>query len=387
MPHDEWERAAAILPAKRAAETAGAMPAARWRRRLLTICVAASIVGQWPAIASELKQDERLIFYPAMARSVGRGIEVDLHGIVYEPERRRLLTASLRQSLGIDDEDLTPAETALFKERIGYFLVDNERRKKFTVRIGGDTHKLDASAANGHFKTRLTLRTDALPAAARAGGDTNFAVDAEVPTADGPARRVPLEVQLLSGTGFSVISDIDDTIKVSDVLDRKELVRNTFCRPFKAVPGMAGLYQAWAVEGAQFHYLTASPWQLYLPLSGFARSNGFPSGTFFMKDFRAKDSSFFQLFTSPVRYKPKVIESLLRQFPKRQFVLVGDSGEKDPEIYGAIARKHPTQIRAVLIRDVTGESADSPRYRKAFDGVPAGQWQIFKDPSEIKALP
>jgi len=356
------------------------------RRNLFAVCLLLLLVAGPASGASELKSDEQLIFYPALARRVSGGCELELHGLVCEPERHRLLTRALRRSLGIDEEDITPAEAALFKERIGYFLVDNERRKEFSVRIGSGIHKLNSSAANGHFTTRLTLRAEELPAAARTNGDASFVVQVDVTTGDGPARRVLLEVHLLEESGRSVISDIDDTIRVSEVLNRKELVRNTFCRPFKAVPGMVGVYRGWAANGAQFHYLTASPWQLYVPLAEFTRSNAFPAGTFFMKDFRAKDSSFLNLFASPERYKPPVIERLLRQFPKRQFVLVGDSGEKDPEIYGAIARKYPTQIRAIFIRDVTGESASSPRYQKAFASVPVGIWEIFKEPSEIKAL-
>jgi phosphatidate phosphatase APP1 len=58
-------------------------------------------------------------------------------------------------------------------------------------------------------------------------------------------------------------------------------------------------------------------------------------------------------------------------------VLVGDSGEHDPEIYGAIARAHPTQVRGILIRDVTGEGRGAPRYGKAFAGIPVEQWLIL----------
>jgi phosphatidate phosphatase APP1 len=197
--------------------------------------------------------------------------------------------------------------------------------------------------------------------------------------------QFPILVQVLHETGLSVISDIDDTIKISNVRDRGSLLRNTFCRPFEPVKGMAEVYQSWAQPAdAQFHYVSASPWQLYLPLSEFLRTNSFPAGTFAMKTFRAKDSSFLQLFVSPERYKLKTIEPLFTRFPKRQFVLVGDSGEKDPEAYGVIARRHPSQVRRVLIRDVTNENADSIRYQKAFGGLPGELWQIFKEPAEIR---
>ena len=97
-----------------------------------------------------------------------------------------------------------------------------------------------------------------------------------------------------------------------------------------------------------------------------------------------KDGTALKLFDSPERYKLAAIEPLLRQFPNRQFVLVGDSGEKDPEAYGALARKYPGQVRHIFIRDLTGENAEATRYRKAFAKVPDEVWQVFKEPLEIK---
>jgi phosphatidate phosphatase APP1 len=94
------------------------------------------------------------------------------------------------------------------------------------------------------------------------------------------------------------------------------------------------------------------------------------------------------LFKSPERHKRAAIAPLLARYPNRRFVLVGDSGEQDPEIYGALAREHPQQIVRVLIRDVTGESADAPRYRQILAGLPDGLVQIFNEPAEIeKAIP
>jgi phosphatidate phosphatase APP1 len=116
----------------------------------------------------------------------------------------------------------------------------------------------------------------------------------------------------------------------------------------------------------------------------FMRSNGFPAGTFALKLFRWEDKSFFELFTKPDHYKPGVIEPLLQQFPKRKFILIGDSGESDPEIYAALARKFPRQIVRIYIRDVTGESLAAERYRKTFREVPVGKWQIFRASGELK---
>lgn len=64
----------------------------------------------------------------------------------------------------------------------------------------------------------------------------------------------------------------------------------------------------------------------------------------------------------------------------RLLVLIGDSGEKDPEIYGFIARKYPKRVHHIFIRAVKGESPRDERFLKAFEGVPEAKWSIFTDP-------
>jgi phosphatidate phosphatase APP1 len=129
--------------------------------------------------------------------------------------------------------------------------------------------------------------------------------------------------------------------------------------------------------------VSASPWQLYSPLADFIRSNGFPAGVFYLKSFRWKDETLFNLFEGPEKYKPVVIEPLMKQFPNRRFVLVGDSGERDPEIYGALAREHPQQVAKILIRDVTEEGAEAERFKTAFRELPPSLWKVFHEPAEI----
>ena len=90
------------------------------------------------------------------------------------------------------------------------------------------------------------------------------------------------------------------------------------------------------------------------------------------------------MFADPVKYKLSVIEPLLKQFPRRKFILIGDSGERDPEIYGELARKYPNQIERIYIHDVTGEPAIAPRYADALREVPRVKWQSFLQPGEIR---
>ena len=127
------------------------------------------------------------------------------------------------------------------------------------------------------------------------------------------------QVELVEPTGFTIVSDIDDTIKLTEVTNRSAMLRNTFLESFRPVPQMAEVFRGWAAEaGARVCYLSASPWQLFTPLSEFIQTNQFPAGALLLREFRWKDESFFNLFTRPDVYKTGAIEDLLRRFPKRR---------------------------------------------------------------------
>ena len=93
---------------------------------------------------------------------------------------------------------------------------------------------MSRSHANGHFHGRIRLDAKELVSVL---DDTWLTFEAVVP--EGDERRFSGRCQVLPPKGIAVVSDIDDTIKDSNVLDKKELLANTFLRPFRAVSGMA----------------------------------------------------------------------------------------------------------------------------------------------------
>jgi hypothetical protein len=334
---------------------------------------------------SPIKTDESVIFFPTAGYLDDEATHwiIPIHGWIFEPETNSLLrSASLglfRRGLGLEKD---AEDTALFLDRARRFIVDNESGKKLSIRIGRDTFPLEESGPNGHFLGEVRLTVSQVETLLAGSTSRRLVYQAVVPEGD---KRVFLgTVHLIGPRGVTVISDLDDTVKISQVRDRKALLNNTFVRPFVAVPGMAPLYQQWAKDGAVFHFVSSSPWQLHTPLADFLRTEKFPEAVWHMKLFRWKDSSFFDLFASPETTKPKIIEPLLEQYPRRKFILVGDSGEKDPEVYGGIARKFPDQVLQVLIRDVTDDLPQSERMQKAFADVPAEKWQVFKEPQSIR---
>jgi hypothetical protein len=85
--------------------------------------------------------------------------------------------------------------------------------------------------------------------------------------------------------------------------------------------------------------------------------------------------------------KAGVIRLLFKTFPQRRFLLVGDSGEADPEVYGAVARRYPQQLAGILIRQVETRRNSPARFQKAFRGIPAGAVRMFRDAEELACEP
>lgn len=156
-------------------------------------------------------------------------------------------------------------------------------------------------------------------------------------------------------SGISLISDIDDTVKHSAVsMGAREIFRNTFTAPLStlSIPGVADWYSrlARAPYHVNFHYVSNSPWQLYPVLKSFFEEAGLPPGSMHLKQY----SGMLQGIFEPVAERKKgTVERVLRDFPQRRWILVGDSGEADLEVYTEIAERFPGRILAVFIRDVT----------------------------------
>jgi phosphatidate phosphatase APP1 len=344
------------------------------RRAFASIMLITGGLWAWHHFAAApVKPDEQIVLLPALGHETTNGWEITIRGFVYEQESRPGVRLVLRKYLGLDDDTWSDEQRRIFRERTRPFLIDAESRKTVRVRIGDVEQTLDPTDGDGAFSGTLLL-----PSAADHGKP--LTVEAVLPVGD--PRRFSAPVRLVSQHGLTVVSDIDDTIKITNVPDHHELLLNTFARPFLAVTNMAKVYQSWrSKDAAEFHYLSSGPWQLYPALEGFLRTNGFPEGAVILRAIRIRE----ELFGSGAseEYKLSELRRLLAQFPQRDFVLVGDSGEKDPEIYGAIFREHPARIRRIFIRDVTGDATTSARYGAAFENVPPDRWRLFSEPNEI----
>ncbi len=338
---------------------------------------------------SELNSEDVAVFFPTSGHRLSDREEwtLPVHGWIYQPEENSAVRAvaldGLRRLLDLEpDADELP----LFKQRAWPFVVDNEGGRELSVRLGNRYFFLEKSESNGHCHGELRLPAAQAAVLLQAPEAERRWLAYSALTGDGDDREFVGKVQLLEARGTSIISDIDDTIRVSNVGQRRELIEGTFLRRFVAAPGMPKLYRRWAAEGAAFHYVSAGPWQLFAPLEQFRIAEDFPAGSFDMQLFRWKDRTVLNLISPPDELKRPAIETLLARFPERKFICVGDSGQSDPELYGGLARRHAGQILRIFIRNVTDESAEAPRFRQAFAGLPRDRWHVFKSPQELDAV-
>ena len=166
---------------------------------------------------------------------------------------------------------------------------------------------------------------------------------------------------------FAVISDIDDTILVSGLTEGLTAVKQTLLRDANtrsAVRGMASLYRGLARgvpgrSGARkpqpaFFYVSTGSWSFYEMLQQFIQLRAFPQGPMFLTEWGPTER---YLRRSGAEHKRVAIRRLFESYPSTSFVLIGDSGQRDPLTYEEMAREFPGRVSVILIRQV-GSSKD-----------------------------
>ncbi len=170
------------------------------------------------------------------------------------------------------------------------------------------------------------------------------------------------DVVVPSEAEFGIISDIDDTILKTDVTSRFKyktmihtILKNAGNR--RAFRGVSDFYQALKLGPDEqgfnpFFYVSNSPWNLYDLLLDFLHLNHLPRGPILLRDFGlpAEDT-----VSSYKTHKADMVNKILSTYPDLPFILVGDSGEHDTDIYLEAARNNPDRILAIYIRDVQHE--------------------------------
>ncbi|MBF0543094.1 MAG: DUF2183 domain-containing protein [Candidatus Riflebacteria bacterium] len=198
---------------------------------------------------------------------------------------------------------------------------------------------------------------------------------------------------------YLIVSDLDDTAEISNVLEKMKLLENEFLKNWrkkKSVPGIPELYRELVYQNypeAQnlLVFLTQSPIYFGARIEGFLDLNYFPPHSSLLSRMGIKEDFFDKFFhkthgdADPLdvfQYKVSKFYTLLRLYPDLPVILFGDSGQKDPEVFQRVIELFPGRVRAVAIRNITWQGIDSPRYNLLRTEVPLIVWtssQFLKD--------
>jgi len=310
--------------------------------------------------------EKEVTFYPTYGYRAGTNWNAQLRGWVHKDREVRAEGAVKVLKLIAKCND---AEVSTVRSRSADFVDDNKKSEKVLVKFDSDpdnkAYEFTESRGDGIVKLDLVLTDDQakrlLEQQKSPNGWLTFRAVSKEHTGLG-------RVRLIEPTGLSLISDIDDTIKATEVPAGKDTVlHNTFCLDFKGVvvPDMAAAYKE--LGDIPVHYVSGGPEQLFGPLYDFLITGpgAFPEGTFHLKFFSSHPSfesantvMEFLGGSLGVTYKHKLneITELMNRFPARKFILVGDSGEIDPEVYNEIRKSRPAQVQEIRIRDLINDN-------------------------------
>ena len=176
-------------------------------------------------------------------------------------------------------------------------------------------------------------------------------------------------------TDLGVISDIDDTLTDTGVTHKAKVLLGTFLhseyevRIFVGAPEVVtaavGVKDGLPVRA--LFYLSGSPWGLHERIKNAFERAGLPRGTMILRRYSTEPLDAFQ-------FKYPHLQALFRAFPHRRWLLFGDTGEQDPEVYARMRLEQPAQIEHIYIHNVTNADARAPR----FEGM-----TVFKDWNEV----
>lgn len=265
-------------------------------------------------------------------RSFGNGTRVYVSGHIFE-------------SYGVKP----PARGSLFQNLVQMF-------KRYTlkpaphisviVHIGDKKFPLVADA-HGFYKGTLDV---ALP---------EKKMSYTVTTSDNEALAKSY-LYIFGQTGTGVLSDIDDTILLSYVnqwyrmfwllIAKNALTRHPVPQISRILETIQGFNNN--VLPSDFYYVSNSEWNLYDFLVDFFEENNLPDGVFMLQRF--KEGFRDALFSSHEKdnHKPESLRFILDFFGEKKFILLGDNGQRDLEIYSNICKEYTSRIEAVIIRDV-----------------------------------
>lgn len=264
----------------------------------------------------------------------------------------------------LEDEEIDLSQKGFFNllwNSFKRFETDEIRNTGVTIQLADGRMLSGTTNRRGYYRIDSSVKD--LRRLANEEGWVNY----EISYADTAMKREILHQNRFPGellipsvnADYGVISDIDDTILHTGVVSslKWKVVFNTFFkRPGQRIPldGAAEFYgllhRGKSGKAANpIFYVSHSPWNLYRYLEMFLTKNNFPKGPILLRNF-PRWGGIGKEKEKP--QKQKEIIDILKTYPNLKFILIGDSGEHDADIYKEIAERHPDNILAIYLRSV-----------------------------------
>jgi len=189
---------------------------------------------------------------------------------------------------------------------------------------------------------------------------------------------------LVSDNGLTVISDIDDILRVTKIYDPEEGLLNSFGRPFVQWMNMPDIYRNWSVSlpNMHFHYLTTTPEQVTRKYMDFIYKT-YPGGSFDTRPLNFSDVS------ATLAIRKFLLDKVFQTFPNRKFILMADTSNPDVmRDYPQMAKDYPGQVQCIFLRNTsaTDSSNHFPYNTEGFQNLNQQMYMFFRTPDDLTNL-
>ncbi len=135
---------------------------------------------------------------------------------------------------------------------------------------------------------------------------------------------------------LAIITDVDDTFLVSHSTSFFKRIWTSAINNFNTRNSVKDIIDIYKTFSGPVFYVSNSQWKLYEVIDGFRKINNMPPGPFLLRG----------------RRKYTRIKAIIESYPYK-FILIGDDGHKDPEVYTRINKEFPNKIKAICIRQIS----------------------------------
>ncbi|KAI0153216.1 hypothetical protein GGR57DRAFT_468055 [Xylariaceae sp. FL1272] len=189
---------------------------------------------------------------------------------------------------------------------------------------------------------------------------------------------------LVPPTGYTIISDIDDILRITKIYDPKEGLLNSFARPYTPWQDMPEVYANWSatIDNFHFHYLTTTPEQVTRNYMEYIYKT-YPLGSFDTRPLNFSDGS------ATLEIRRFLLDKIFLTFPQRKFVLMGDTTNSDVmKAYPQLAKDYPGQVQCIFLRNTTATDDTDlfPYNTEGFQGLDQSQYMFFVNADDLRAV-